>query len=100
MPSFQRIANEWIKPSFVAGAFVALCYYQIQLDVALLKDAVRDLRGDIDRSLSHGSDGFLDPQMHGAVDQHLEHWGRELLGTRGWRNFVTGHDDGSRTNKE
>ena len=97
--TFSKVINEWVKPSFVAGAFVALCYYQLQLDVKACKDTITELRSELYRVRAHGSDGFLDAESHGAMDQHIEHWHRELLGTKGWREFVAGHADGS-PNKE
>lgn len=89
MPTtFRRVFDEWVKPSFAAGAFVALCWYQLQLDVAALKSTVAELRGELHRITAHGSDGFRDDEIHGAIDQHLEHWHREVLGIKGWRDFV------------
>jgi hypothetical protein len=101
MVRFKRVFDDWVRPSFTAGIMVAVAWSQLQTSwdrlqyrVSQLETSLGDMRRDGARITAHGSDGFLDPEMHGAIDQHLEHWHRQVLGSKGWRDFISKHAEG------
>lgn len=91
----RKLFEEWIRPMIVPLLFVTVAGVRVIDKVDRNERTIQELRERFDRTSSCGPGGFLDPSIHGSVDQHLEQWHREVFGVRGWRELQSAHSDGN-----
>jgi hypothetical protein len=82
------MVKQWAIPAAAVIATATGAWVRVQDVIEEHARAIQELRESVTRSDRCGPDGFLDPAVHSAHDNHVWHWLRDELGRDGLRRWL------------